>query len=79
MNEEEIRAWALRRGGTALEAAATIHTDLARGFIRAEVIEYDRLLEAGSLAEARRRGWLRLEGKDYIVQDGEMLYIRFNV
>ncbi len=79
MNEEEIRAWALRRGQTALDAAATIHTDLARGFIRAEVIAYDRLLEAGSLAEARRRGWLRLEGKDYVVQDGEMLYIRFHV
>ncbi len=79
MNEEEIRAWALPRGGTALDAAATIHTDLARGFIRAEVIPYDQLLEAGSLAEARRRGWLRLEGKEYQVQDGEVIYVRFNV
>ena len=79
MNEEEIRAWALPRGATALDAAATIHSDLARGFIRAEVIPYDQLLEAGSLAEARRRGWLRLEGRDYPVQDGDVIYIRFHV
>jgi GTP-binding protein YchF len=79
MNEDEVRAWPLRRGKTALDAAATIHTDLARGFIRAEVIDYARLLEAGSMAEARRRGWLRLEGKEYEVQDGEVLYIRFHV
>ncbi|MCD6291325.1 MAG: redox-regulated ATPase YchF [Anaerolineae bacterium] len=79
IGEDEVRAWTLRSGQTALDAAATIHTDLARGFIRAEVIEYDRLLEAGSLAEARHRGWLRLEGKGYIVQDGEVVHIRFHV
>ncbi len=79
MNEEEVRAWTLRRGQTALDAAATVHTDLARGFIRAEVIGYEQLLEAGTLAEARRHGWLRLEGKEYMVQDGEMIYIRFHV
>ncbi len=79
VSEEEVRAWALREGGTALEAAATIHTDLARGFIRAEVIAADRLLEAGSWAEARRRGWIRLEGKEYVVQDGEICHILFNL
>lgn len=79
VGDDEVRAWTLRRGETALDAAATIHTDLARGFIRAEVIEHDRLLEAGSLAEARRRGWLRLEGKEYIVQDGEVVHIRFHI
>ena len=77
--EKETRAWTLRRGQTALEAAATIHTDIARGFIRCEVISTEDLLDAGSHAEAARRGTQRLEGKTYVVQDGDVLNIRFNV
>ncbi|MBC7239198.1 MAG: DUF933 domain-containing protein, partial [Chloroflexi bacterium] len=72
-------AWTLRRGQTALEAAATIHTDLAKGFIRAEVVSYHDLDACGSLAKARERGLLRLEGREYIVQDGDIIHIRFNV
>jgi len=74
----EVRAWTLRRGQTALEAAAKIHTDMAKGFIRAEVIHYTDLLAAGSFANAREKGLLRLEGKDYIVQDGDVIHIRFH-
>jgi GTP-binding protein YchF len=77
--EEEVRAWKLNRGATALEAAGTIHTDMARGFIRAEIIQWDRLIELGGLAEARAQGELRLEGKEYRVQDGEVVQIRFNI
>jgi ribosome-binding ATPase len=77
--EKETRAWTLRRGQTALEAAAAIHSDIARGFIRCETISTDDLLAAGSHAEAARRGTQRLEGKTYIVQDGDVLNIRFNV
>ena len=77
--ENETRAWPLRRGQTALEAAATIHTDIARGFIRCEVIPWKDLVEAGSRAEVVRRGRQRLEGKDYVVEDGDVLNIRFNV
>ncbi len=77
--EKETRAWTLRRGQTALEAAAAIHSDIARGFIRCETISPDDLLEAGSHAEAARRGTQRLEGKTYVVQDGDVLNIRFNV
>lgn len=76
---DEVRAWTMARGGTAVDAAGTIHTDLARGFIRAEVVGYDDLLTAGSLAEAKNRGLLRLEGRDYVVKDGDILEIRFNV
>ncbi|HEV8308039.1 MAG TPA: DUF933 domain-containing protein [Methylomirabilota bacterium] len=79
VGDDEVRAWTIPAGATALEAAAAVHSDLARGFIRAEVIAWDELLEAGSLAEARRRGVLRLEGKEYPVQDGEICHIRFNV
>ncbi|RME81994.1 MAG: redox-regulated ATPase YchF [Caldilineae bacterium] len=79
VGEDEVRAWTLPVGGTALDAAATIHTDLARGFIRAEVVAFADLMAAGSLAEARKRATLRLEGKDYVVQDGEIVHIRFNV
>jgi ribosome-binding ATPase YchF (GTP1/OBG family) len=78
-NEKETRAWTLRRGETALDAAAAIHTDLARGFIRCEVVASSDLVEAGSRAEAVRRGVLRLEGRDYVVADGDVLNIRFNV
>jgi GTP-binding protein YchF len=77
--EDEVRAWSLRKGATSVEAAGTIHTDLARGFIRAEVIPYQEFVSAGTLAEVKARGKMRLEGKEYIVQDGDMLVIRFNV
>jgi ribosome-binding ATPase YchF (GTP1/OBG family) len=77
--EKETRAWSLRHGQTALEAAATVHSDLARGFIRAEVIRWNDLVEAGSHAEAAKRGLQRLEGKAYEVQDGDVLNIRFIV
>ena len=77
--EKETRAWTLRAGQTALDAAGTIHTDIARGFIRCEVIAADDLLAAGSHAEAARRGTQRLEGKTYVVQDGDVLNVRFNV
>ena len=77
--DKETRAWSLRRGRTALEAAETIHTDIARGFIRAEVIRWEDLVEAGSHAETARRGLQRLEGKTYVVQDGDVLNVRFNV
>ncbi len=79
MNEEELRAWNLLEGGTALDAAGMIHSDMARGFIRAEVIGWEDLIEVGGLSEARAQGRLRLEGKGYRVADGEVLYIRFNV
>jgi ribosome-binding ATPase len=77
--EKETRAWTLRNGQTALDAAATIHSDIARGFIRCEVIDWRDLVEAGSHAEAARRGQQRLEGKAYVVHDGDVLNIRFNV
>jgi hypothetical protein len=77
--DNEARAWTLREGQTALDAAATVHTDLARGFIRCEVIRWADLVEAGSHAEAARRGLQRLEGKTYVVQDGDVLNVRFNV
>src|SRR5918912_459806 len=78
-SEKETRAWTLRRGGTALEAAATVHSDIARGFIRCEVIRWEDRVEAGSHAEAARPGLQRLGGKTYVVQDGDVLNIRFNV
>jgi len=77
--EKEARGWTLRRGQTALEAAATIHSDIARGFIRCEVVRWSDLVEAGSYAETARRGQQRLEGKTYEVQDGDVLTVRFNV
>ncbi len=79
VGEDEVRAWTVRRGVTVHEAAGEIHTDMQRGFIRAEVISYEDLIALGSLAEARARGKLRLEGKGYIVQDGDIIHIRFNV
>ena len=77
--EKEVRAWTVERGATAPEAAGTIHTDMERGFIRAEVIDWQKLVEAGSMAEAKRRGWVRTEGKDYVVRDGDVMRILFNV
>jgi len=76
---DETRAWTLARGASAVDAAAAIHSDLARGFIRAEVIGWQELLELGSMAEARRHGRLRSEGKTYHVQDGDVIEILFNV
>ena len=76
-NENEARAWTLRAGQSALDAAAAIHTDIAHGFVRCEVIRFVDLVEAGSRAEAARRGVQRLEGKAYAVQDGDLLQIRF--
>jgi ribosome-binding ATPase YchF (GTP1/OBG family) len=73
----EARSWTLRRGGTALDAAAQIHTDIARGFVRCEVIHWKDLVDAGTRAEVRRRGRERLEGKEYPVADGDVLNIRF--
>ena len=75
----EARAWTLTRGETALDAAEAIHTDIARGFIRCEVIPWDAFVEAGSRAEAGRRGLQRVEGKTYVVADGDVLNVRFNV
>lgn len=79
VGEDEVRAWRVRRGATALEAAGVIHSDLQRGFVRAEVIAYEDLIALGSLSEARAKGKLRLEGKDYLVQDGDIIHIRFNL
>jgi len=75
--EKEARAWTLQRGATALDAAASIHTDMAQGFVRCEVIRSSDLIEAGSRSEAARRGLQRLEGKAYVVEDGDVLNIRF--
>lgn len=77
--EDETRAWEVRRGATAPEAAAVIHTDLQRGFIRAEVITYDELVAAGSMETAKAHGKVRVEGKEYPVQEGDILHVRFAV
>lgn len=79
VGEDEVRAWTIEEGATAPEAAGAIHSDLRKGFIRAEVINYAELMAAGSMAEARKLGKLRLEGKEYIVDNGDILNIRFNV
>ncbi len=79
VGDTEARAWTLKHGETALDAAESVHTDIARGFIRAEVIRWDDLLESGSHAEAARRGLQRLEGKTYVVEDGDVVNVRFNV
>ena len=75
-SEKEARAWTLGRGATALEAAAAVHTDLARGFVRCEVIRWSDLVESGSRAEVARRGLQRVEGKTYVVEDGDVLNVR---
>lgn len=79
IGDDEVRAWNMRRGANALIAAGTIHSDMERGFIRAEVIGCDDFFRCGSMAKAKNEGKLRLEGKDYIVKDGDILQIRFNV
>jgi ribosome-binding ATPase YchF (GTP1/OBG family) len=77
--EDETRAWQVRRGAKAPEAAGAIHSDLERGFIRAEVVSYDELVAAGSEKEARARGLIRTEGKDYEVREGDVLHVLFSV
>ncbi|APC50120.1 redox-regulated ATPase YchF [Virgibacillus halodenitrificans] len=77
--EQEVRAWTFRKGIKAPQAAGIIHTDFERGFIRAETVSYGDLVEAGAMAQAREKGKVRLEGKEYIVQDGDVIHFRFNV
>ncbi len=79
VSESEVRAWPFLKGSTALQAAGTIHSDMARGFIRAETIQWDELIELGGLSEVRAAGKLRVEGKEYMPVDGEVIHIRFNV
>ena len=79
VGEDEVRAWTLRRGAHARDAAGAIHSDIERGFIRAEVVEWDELVRRGTLAACRAAGSLRLEGKEYEVRDGEVMHFRFNV
>jgi hypothetical protein len=79
VGSDECRAWSIRTETPAVEAGGVIHSDIQRGFIRAEVVPHDALLEAGSLAACRQHGALRLEGKTYLVQDGEVVHFRFNV
>lgn len=76
VGEDEVRAWTIPVGATAVEAAGAIHTDLARGFVRAEVVSYDNLIKSGGMNEAKTAGVLRLEGKEYIVKDGDIVHIR---
>lgn len=79
VGEDEVRAWTVKKGAAALDAAAAIHTDLAKGFIRAEVVAYEALVELGGLPAARTAGKLRQEGKTYIVQDGDVVHVKFNL
>ena len=76
---KEARAWEIRKGSTAPEAAGVIHTDFQRGFIKAEIVSYDDLVAAGSMSEAKARGLVRIEGKDYVMHDGDVVEFRFNV
>ncbi|ADK14120.1 MULTISPECIES: redox-regulated ATPase YchF [Clostridium] len=77
--EKEVRAWTIKKGTKAPEAAGKIHTDIQKGFIRAEIVSYDKLVECGSETSAKEKGCYRLEGKDYIMQDGDVVNFRFNV
>ena len=77
--EKEVRAWTTKRGAKAPQAAGEIHTDFERGFIRAEVIDWEKLVEAGSIPSAKAKGWVRTEGKEYTVQDGDVIHFLFNV
>ena len=79
VGEDEVRAWTTKKGATALDAAGVIHTDFQKGFIRAEVLSYNDLMDAGTYNEARKKGTVRLEGKEYYVQDGDIINFRFNV
>ena len=77
VGKDEVRAWAVRKDASAAEAAAAIHSDIAKGFIRAEVISAEELLRHGTLQAAKEAGAIRLEGKDYAVRDGDIIYFRF--
>ena len=77
--EKEARAWTIHKGDTAPKAAGVIHTDFEKGFIKAEVVSYDDLVEAGSMAAAKAAGKVRMEGKDYVMEDGDVVEFRFNV
>jgi ribosome-binding ATPase YchF (GTP1/OBG family) len=77
--EDEVRAWPIREHTPAVEAAGAIHSDIQRGFIRAEVVAYDDLIAAGTMAEAKKQGTVRMEGKTYIVQDGDICHFLFNI
>ena len=77
--EQEVRAWTIKRGTKAPQAAGKIHSDFERGFIRAEVVNYQDLLDAGTYAAAREKGLIGLEGKDYVEKDGDVILFRFNV
>ena len=77
--EPEVRAWTIQKGTKAPQAAGKIHSDFERGFIRAEVISFDDLMACGSMAAAKEKGLVRLEGKEYVVQDGDIILFRFNV
>lgn len=79
VGEDEVHAWTVRQGSTALDSAGAIHSDLQKGFIRGEVISWDDLISLGGMTEARAKGKLRLEGKDYVVKDGEIMHVRFNI
>jgi ribosome-binding ATPase YchF (GTP1/OBG family) len=79
VGEDEVRAWSVPVGATAPEAAGAIHSDLQKGFIRAEVMTYDDLIAVGSETALKNAGKLRLEGKEYVVKDGDIVHIRFNV
>lgn len=79
VGDEEVRAWTIRRGTTAFEAAGLIHSDFQRGFIRCETLTWEEFVRAGSYKKAREAGWVRSEGRDYVVKDGEILLFRFNV
>jgi ribosome-binding ATPase YchF (GTP1/OBG family) len=79
VGENEVRAWTMHRGGTAFDAAGEIHSDFQRGFIRAETVAFDAFVPAGSYKVAREQGLVRSEGRDYVVQDGDILLFRFNV
>jgi len=79
VGEDEVKAWTINKGLNARKAAGKIHSDIERGFIRAEVVEYDAFKECGNMNAVKEKGLFRLEGKDYIVQDGDIVHFRFNV
>lgn len=79
IGKDEVRAWTIKKGTPAVDAAEVVHSDMKRGFIRAEVLSYDDLMEAGTYAAARKKGTVRLEGKNYEVKDGDIIDFRFNV
>ncbi len=77
--EKEVRAWTIKKGTKAPQAAGKIHSDFEKGFIKAEIVSYDDLMEAGSFVKAKEKGKVRIEGKEYVFQDGDVVLFRFNV